>query len=233
MSTIINGVGRVGIRNYVSSTPTIWNTLTNYYTFDNTPNDLKGGANGTLINGLGYSAGKINNGLNFDGVNDSFSLPDNVFKPTGDFTVSFWIKLSNVTTCFALDIGGEQTGFGNGLVIYTPSGQNSFRLYSGNAIIYFGTLNINTWYHLVLTHKQSTNYKAYLNGSLTNITSTSYNITFPTTTYGAFGTSRSGPSSYGNFNPMQGDELAFFNSELTSTQVTELYNSGAGKQYPN
>jgi hypothetical protein len=229
-----NGIGRVGIRTYISPTPTIWNTLTNYYTFDSTPNDAKGGANGTLINGLGYSPAKINNGLNFDGINDSFSLPDNVFKPSGDFSVSFWIKLSTTNICFALDIGGAQSGFGSGLVIYAPSGSNSFRLYSGFAIVVFGTLATNTWYHLVLTHKQSTNYKAYLNGSLVNNTSISHNITFPTTTtYGAFGTAKNGPSTYDYFSQMQGDELAFFNSELTSTQVTELYNSGNGKQYPN
>lgn len=210
----------------------LWNTLTNYYTFDNTPNDVKGGANGTLINGLGYTTGKINNGLSFDGVNDAFSLPDNFFKPTGDFTISFWLKLSSLTTCFALDIGGGQSGFGQGLAIYTPSGTNNFLLYSGSPIIYFGILPINTWQHLVLTHKASTNYKTYVNGNIVNTSSTSFNITFPSTTYGAFGTSKSGASNYGNFNAIQEDELSFFNSELNSTQVSELYNSGSGKQYP-
>jgi hypothetical protein len=28
------------------------------------------------------------------------------------------------------------------------------------------------------------------------------------------------------------DEIAFFNRQLTSTEVTELYNAGVGKQYP-
>jgi hypothetical protein len=84
----------------------------------------------------------------------------------------------------------------------------------------------------VLTHKTSTNYKGYLNGSLVNTLSTTKQINFPATTFGAFGTSKSATSTYGNFSAVKGDELAFFNSELTSTQVAELYNGGSGKQYP-
>ena len=223
--SLINSMKRVAPSN------PLWNTLTNYYTFDSTPNDAKGTSNGTLINGLGYSAAKINNGLNFDGVNDAFSLPDNFFKPTGDFTVSFWFYKSTTATPFILDIGGGQQGYSDGLTIYGPL--SDIRLYiDGGNVLPFGTILINTWYHVVLTHKTSTNYKGYLNGSLVNTLSTTKQINFPATTFGAFGTSKSATSTYGNFSAVKGDELAFFNSELTSTQVAELYNGGSGKQYP-
>lgn len=212
----------------------LWDNLSNYYTLDNTPNDAKGTSNGTLINGLGYAVAKINNGLNFDGINDSFSLPDNFFKPSGDFTVSFWLNVSNLADSFVLDIGGGQQGYGDGLTIYIPGGTGgSLRLYiNGGYICVFGAISANTWYHCVLTHKTSTNYKTYLNGSIANTLVTTKQIVFPATTYGAFGSGKSGASTYNYFNAFKGDELAFFNSELTSTQVTELYNSGSGKQYP-
>jgi hypothetical protein len=212
----------------------LWSSLTNYYSLDSTPNDTKGSANGTLINGLGYTTGKINNGLNFDGVNDSFSLPDNFFKPSGDFSVSFWLNLSTISIySFILDIGGGQQGYLDGLSIYYPPVPGDLRLYIDAAnILSFGSLSVNTWYHVCLTHKTSTNYKAYLNGTYIGQKSTSKQITFPSTTYGAIGTAKDSSSSYSFYSPLKMDELAFFNSELTSTQVTELYNSGNGKQYP-
>jgi hypothetical protein len=219
------------IKNGVVSNP-LWDSLTNYYTFDNTPNDTKGTSNGTLINSLGYASCKINNGLNFNGTNNSLSLPDNFFKPSGDFSLSFWLNISNGSTTFILDIGGGQQGYADGLTIYRPS-TLSLRLYiDGSNIAQFDTITDNTWYHVGLTHKTSTNYKTYLNGVLKTTLNTSKQITFPATTYGAFGSSKTATSSYSNFNAMKGDELAFFNTELTGAQMTELYNSGAGKQYP-
>jgi len=145
------------------------------------------------------------------------------------------LNISNVSTSsFVLDIAGGQQGYADGLTIYVPAGTGGdLRLYidAGN-ILSFGTLSINTWYHVCLTHLTSTNYKAYLNGTYIGQKLTTKQITFPATTYGAFGSSKTTSSSYSNFNALKGDELAFFNSELTSTQVTELYNSGNGKQYP-
>ena len=63
---IINGVGRVGIRNYVSPTNPLWDNLTHYYSADNNANDSKGTAHGTLMNGTAYSSAKINNGFNME-----------------------------------------------------------------------------------------------------------------------------------------------------------------------
>jgi len=225
--------GLINSMNRLAPSNPLWDTLTNYYTFDSTPNDAKGTSNGTLINGLGYSAGKINNGLDFDGINDSFSLADNFFKPSGDFTVSFWFNLTLVLDTFLLDIGGGQQGYGDGLTIYRPNG-STLRLYidGSNILPVLGTINVNTWYHLTLTHKTSTNYKIYINGVLDNTLGTAKNISFPATTYGAFGSGKSASSTYSSFNTFKGDELAFFNSELTSSQALELYNSGSGKQYP-
>jgi hypothetical protein len=207
----------------------LWNTLTNYYTLDNTPNDVKGGANGTLINSLGYASAKINNGLNYNGINNYFTFPNSFFQVSNDFSISFWFNVNSASIFFLMDIGGGQTGYVDGFAIYRPAGSDLKLYVNGSNILSSGFFpSNNTWYHVGITHKTSTNYKMYINGSLANTLTTTKQISYPGTTISNLGTAQGGLYAV----PLLMDEVSFFNSELTSTQMTELYNSGSGKQYP-
>ena len=104
MSTIINGIGRVGIRNFVSATPTYPTSLKLFIDAGNplsypgtgtTVTDLIGTQNGTLINGVGYSTS--NGGVfTFDGVNDYIDLSNNtVIRPTAQRTISGWFYINS------------------------------------------------------------------------------------------------------------------------------------------
>jgi len=232
-----NGMGRVGWRNYVSSVPTIWNNLTHYYSGDNTANDSKGTAHGTLVNGTLYGAAKISNGFDFDGVNDYISFPNNTFKPTGDFSISFWIyKKNNNTAGYMAFTEVGQPYYGNGMFGYNYNGGFAFEVNGGRDIVSSFIPN-DTWTHIVITHKDSTNYKIYTNGVLATPVSGNYPNTVNTSVNPNFSSNNIGMT----INSLNGggypgatkfDEIAFFDgTELTAAQVAELYNGGAGKQY--
>ena len=125
-------IGRVGWRNYLApstSTNPLWNSLVAYYSGDNTANDSKGTANGTLVNGATYSTGKINNGFSLDGINDYVSIPNGTFNPTsGSYAISAWISSTpvaamRVKTIFGL--GGFTT---NSIVVYLYNDESSTKI---------------------------------------------------------------------------------------------------------
>ena len=105
-----------------------------------TANSLVGGTGSTLVNGVGFSS--ANNGsFFFDGTNDFLLKPaDSLFNfGTGNFTISSWIKTSNLSysTIFGLD----DTGGGGGIYIYTSLGSGVMRTwvagssFDGNIVI--------------------------------------------------------------------------------------------------
>lgn len=208
---------------------TLWNNLVAYYTGDNTPNDSKGIYNGTLLNGATYGTGKINNGFSFDGVNDyisvSPSLGASFTSPSNSHSYSFW-AYPNVLSENKTIINNGNAGMGT---IVAFGGANIYIFYAGVGGLYNagGGFSINTWYHIVITYSGGI-FKMYKNGSLF---STSSVITW---TDGG-GTSNTYIGSYLNGSGLYNgtiDELGAWSRALTATEVTELYNSGTGKQYP-
>ena len=233
--SIINGQGRVGIRSGAApptSNP-LWNNLVAYYTGDNTSNDTKGTANGTLVNGATYATGKINNGFSFDGVNDYVNFPNDFFKPVSNFSANFWINTNNATT--------EQTIFTS----VASNGYLGWRLFISGGIVTFRTFPINTtlnglstsaskytasnWYMITVINDISNGMNIYVNGTLAASNTIKQAISWGSTTINRLG------QNWDNGTVFNGkiDEVALFNSALSATQLTELYNAGNGKQYPN
>ena len=218
----------------------LWNDLIGYYTSDNTPNTSIGSVNGTLVNGATYATGKINNAFSFDGVNDSVDLGDNYeFDGSTPFSVSLWVYPNNVSgskTLFGKQSPSGPSYFGYQLQLLDDNIR--FAIYSdyntGNYLVKKRSLSLsaNTWYHVVLTYdgsKNTTGVKLYINGSdgayndnTNTLTSNIANNAIKTCIGSADG------AYYTNGKI---DETAIFDAELTSAQVTELYNSGNGLQY--
>jgi hypothetical protein len=156
-----------------------------------------------------------------------------------------WIKtnvVSGFTTIFSKSMS-ESFGGRFGIltsnnfikVFFDPTGSNTITADSSISI------STNTWYHLVFQIDRSDKLKLYINGVLNNIVtkdgvnnlapyvSSDYNR--PTTfKLGAYTNTDGTPTQFFNG---QIDSFNAWNRVLTAAEVTELYNSGNGKQYPN
>ena len=241
MSTIINGIGRVGIRNFVSATPTslklfidAGNPLS-YPGTGTTVTDLIGTQNGTLVNGVGYSSadgGKFT----LDGVNDYISFGENQFN-FPSFSISMWINLTG-TTGFRVPIanlgypsGGPNSNklFGWETYIFPTTNQVVFDCYNGtlsggsDRVSSVTNLSAGTWYHLCFTKINNGNMKLYINGSLNATKVTTTNPVYDVSHKTAIGVQRWESSIAYPFNgsvPI----TKIFNYELNSTEVTADFN---------
>ena len=206
----------------------LWDGLVHYYTGDNTTQNYALSAyDGTLVNGATYAVGKINNGFSFDGVSTFMSTATaSTINSISPHSYACWVKLSsNSSTRIFIGNGTSMLGFRSG-------GNLTFFQYYVNAEVNSNyTLSISTWYHITVTYKGnsfgSNNVLFYVNGSLVFT--------------GTLGMPSGGGKIYlGSNNAGSGgffsgvlDECVVWNRVLTASEVTQLYNSGSGKQYPN
>ena len=183
------------------------------YQLDGNANDKGGSYNGTASN-LTYSQGYINDGGDFNG--SSSYITTNLYLGSNwnsiPWSISFWAKA---------DVAGDDYAFGTGnatgwAISFRSTG--SVMLISGNntAITY----TVGQWKHFVYTFDGSSTTKGYGNGTLEN-TQTSIPSHFASTnsiTIGRYGTASSG------YFDGQIDQIRFFNKELSSSEVSTIYN---------
>jgi hypothetical protein len=207
------------------------------YNGDNV-NDTSGNAqNGTNVNNVTFTTGKVGNAFTFNGSN-YVTLPNNSMNFTGDFSISAWVNFATLSG--ARDILSTFTSFGGnyfGVELYALS-YFQFNVYNGTTTITSlqntgAPLSTNTWYNLVITRKASTGTKMYINGTLNVSNTSTQNPVYTTTNYATIGGSNSG-GSYVNLaaNGTKIDGLTIWNKELTANEVASLYNTGTGAEYP-
>ena len=251
---------KIGWRPYVATTtPTessLWTSVYSVYNADTTAssslktslfaayngesntNDSFGTNNGTAVGGLTYTAGKIGNAFNFNGTTSYVSLPNSSgqFNFTGDFSVSAWINTPNYTSNRMIFANYSTGGtYGYGIFIYHASNNVfSFELRNGNTIGQYLTsagISTNSWNHITFVRKVGQAAKIYLNGVLISgyysLGNSSIAPSFPGTQIVNIGSNTLG-SGLANYKQ---DATTIWQKELTSTEITELYNSGNGAQY--
>ena len=163
-------------------------------------------------------------------------------KFTGDFSYSFWVNLTS-TTGFQCVFGnaGYTSGQGDrGYMITFNSGKLGLYLYNGGnmgSCASTTTVSPNQWNHFVAI-KEGQQMKIYCNGVLENTLAFTGSITYITpSTFPAIGVlyKHDGVSTsyYPLSNGSRVDAFNAWNKVLTQSEITELYNSGNGKQYPN
>ena len=226
----------------------LWDGLQAYYTADNTGNDALGTYNGTLTNGATYGTGIINNGFSLDGVNDYVNLGDNLDIRLDSWSYNFWINMDTINRDNSI-LTKSDTGnnWERWWFIVNSSNELEFHLQNGtdNATNrkYFKstqTLSASTWYMVTIVLDRSDKAYMYINGASETIISTDGNgtsITNELSSWSAYDFNLTFNCCIGAKSTVNQlfdgiiDEVGIWNRELSASEVTELYNSGSGKQY--
>ena len=215
--------------------------LVAYYKYDsNNSNDSVSSNHGTDTS-ISYSACKINNGAVFNGSSSKITVPSaiySLFNSTNNWTFSSWIYIaSNPGSNYAIysGIAGVSNGgyYRNFTAVITSTGEFMAQRCNGAgaAIDYVyttGSLNTGAWNLCVATYDGST-LSVSLNGASSQTVSSTISAT--SATVGTLGLWTEGSVDYYWLNGKQ-DETGFWSRAITSTEITELYNAGAGLAYP-
>ncbi len=212
--------------------------------------DSAGDNDGTLIDGPIWVTGIINGALDFNGVEDYVSVPDDSsLDISGAITVSAWVKLddnvNNQAVVGKIASGGGYSGGGYRLTFYahTVYTDGNFRLIfqKANGIGGSGTGNYgdNTnwdrvvsekddwetgvWYHIAATWDGTTDadgLKMYVDG-VPDASHTASQGTIKTNNYAL---------QIGGKNSSDGtiDDVRVYDRALSAEEIEELYNQGAG-----
>ncbi len=212
--------------------------LVGHWTFDgknmiSNVADSSGSGNNGMMSGFtstssAVTAGKVGQGLGFDGVNDYVSIADHSsLEGMSSLTISAWVKAVNTGTGadqdilnkgdiglvpYALRVSGS-TGKMNFYVANSSAYANPVPI--SNSIIPFGI-----WTHFVGTYDGST-AKLYLNGQLQTTTGSLTGNVNTNSSILAIG--RQGPSS-ARYVSGSLDDVRVYNRALSASEVQQLYN---------
>lgn len=213
------------------------------YKAESNANDSLNLRNGTPYGGLTYTAGKSGNAFTFNGTNAYNDFSNNAFK-LNTFSISQWLYIPTSSH------SDGQCPFFNGNYKFGTSGNYYgfyFVLTSGNSFICRltnGTTDnlVNSlstaytgfgqWVNVVYTYSYGVRARLYIDGVLVNSNTNTTQIVYDTTHFSEIGIFGGSTKFYPMMNNSKIDETCIWNKELTATEVTELYNAGAGKFYP-
>lgn len=209
-------------------------SLLAYYSMEGNANDAVGSNNGTSTN-ITYSTGngKILQGGGYNGSTSKIALGAQALTG-GAFTISAWVNFAS----FAADCtiyGQGNTGSNNPIIALSVNDTTTIEVVyrnnssTGLATTYtVSTLSTGTWYYFAWTCS-TTQSNFYLNGSLAGgpTTFTANSGTFDTCNIGV-------RQRVASDNWMNGaiDEVGIWTRDITSAEVTQLYNAGDGLAYP-
>lgn len=211
------------------------NNIVSYWKLDESSGDASDSVGGnTLTNSgsLSYGAGIINNGIVLSGTNVlDGSL---ISSTTTNWTMTAWIKISSTNQNGVFFHNGSTTSNGgNGDGVGLCVGNGSSCSTSGNELTvqYYnvafedtgGAIGAAGWHFITVT-RDTTTTRYYIDGVQTANTTTD-TPTAPTSVAKIGG-------DQGNFFAGTVDEVGFWNRQLSGSEITQLYNSGAGLQYP-
>lgn len=221
--------------------------IVSYYKFDEGVgtwvNDSTGhGNNGTIINSASWVGGIINGALNFSNQSAQYInfTATNVFNVSGagNFSISTWIYPNSSSGQFT--IASKQDNWileQNGLKLRALFLDNNDGLYHNTIETTNNVLNTGRWQHIVFTYNGTGDFCGAggffaVNGTVMPITITQGHSPCANTTNnpGNFRIGSHPNLAVRNFNGGI-DEFGFWNRTISSSEVSELYNSGAGLPY--
>ena len=219
--------------------------LVSYWKLDESSGNAADSVGSTTLTNTGvtYAAGKINNAavLGSSGNNGNNLLNTSVGAGGLNLSagvaksISWWFKPNaNPSTDTNRFIDWrENTGTSGELTLSYQNISSDYVFYfyvNGGAMSnYTANLTVGTWYYLTLTCDSSNAVKFYIDAS--EVTTGTWGSTGTSGNFTQIGNANG--NSTGTFGgPFSIDEFGAWQKELTPSEITSLYNSGTGKQYP-
>lgn len=206
-------------------------SLVSYYKMDETTGTTVAdavGSNDLTASGTNIVTGKINNCRSFNWSSDKIPLP--TLWLWNSVTINMWIKMDNVTndqrSCYNNDSENKFFIFGvrnSKLRLYSYSSW-TIANFEGNT-----TISTWTWYMATYVFNASWTCRIYLNWNADWTGACWPFADLGTQFWQYLWAGRLWNSEF--FDGLM-DEVAFYNRELTSTEISELYNSWNWNQYP-
>jgi len=217
--------------------------MVGWWRAENDARDTMSGSDGTLINGVGFSSGKVGQAFAFDGIDDAILVSNSPalnFGAGQDFSIEAWVRPeASATTFDVMTIVDARLApddlHGVGYEVALIGGQLECRLSDSfaNGGTSFGAagpdLRDGNFHHVAVTIERSSIFGGhyYVDGVLV--------LTFnPTVEYGDLSSGqplRIGvhptPSVFANFKGRM-DELTIYNRALGQTEIQSIYQAGAG-----
>ena len=224
-----------------------WYKLNAADTFDGTNwtiKDYAGSDDGTssgmtsanlVQSNLQHTSGYSPYALDFDGINDYLDANRTVASNL-DFSVSAWINPTSHDTVILGTRGLASAGTSNGITMNINASGNLWgRIFTETSNITQvqtgSTISLNNWSHVAMTYDSSTKtLKTYLNGAEVG-SIVGADLSVASTADLDIGRASIGVS-YGYFDGSISN-VSVFNTELTSTEVTEIYNEGVPSNLNN
>lgn len=191
----------------------------------------------TNNNTITYSPGKINNGANFVAASTQY-FSSSIVPNDANITIALWFKTTATATqeLWGHDSTGgsgwsrrltmNNAGSGKLELFYTNVGESGQVTFDST-----GTYNDGAWHYAVFTLDSSLGGALYIDGTALTTGHTYYAISGGTNSNLMFGRNNNGGSPVWYLTGSL-DEIGYWNRAITSTEVTQLYNGGAGLQYP-
>jgi hypothetical protein len=214
------------INPYTSALPNPLTTgLVSYWKFDTNANDSVG-PNHATNSGAVLTTGKINNCYEFDGTDSAvLAEPSAAGTNLTVGTFNFWLKTA--------DAGSGYRG-----VVLKPDAYGIFLINNNVGMFDWGAaaernsgvdVSDDTWHMITLLFESgvANETKIYIDGSLVLTTTITVNTQLDGIVFGA----GNNPASVQYYSGLI-DEVGLWNRKITGAEITELYNSGSGIQYP-
>lgn len=218
--------------------------LVAYYKLDESSGDAAdevGGFTLTNTGTTGYASALINNGADYGTANSTkyLRVANNLGITNGHITISTWVKMRTEIASGRqfIAIKGDATTNVNYMIFYEYNGGtrrlgfNRQRQAVSNNVRYMtATLGTSVFNHIALTY-DGTNMYGYLNGVASSALAVSGDGSSAAVSQFKIGQDDGQYISVDYLSAYQ-DETGVWSRALSSTEIGELYNSGAGLAYP-
>lgn len=198
--------------------------LISYWNLQSNANDSVGSNSGTASN-VTFGGSDAS----FNGSNSGITLPGYT---VGTFTMAIWVKFTSgspqTEVWRTANMSTQSTGFSNNRGANGRVDGYTFQSPTFTDLEWNTTVNDGNWHLIVLTRSGS-NGEFFVDNVSRGTTSSFSSITMGNASQNSFGYNRSNSSSYYNgFLRYAG----LWDRVLTSGELTQLYNGGAGLPYP-